>query len=33
MLDELRGFHETFPQIDLGTESAAVEELFASLRN
>lgn len=33
VLDELRGFHETFPQVDLGTESAEVEELFASLRS
>jgi hypothetical protein len=33
LLDQLRGFHETFPQIDLGTESAEVEELFVSLRN
>jgi hypothetical protein len=33
VLDELRGFHETFPQIDLGRESAEVEELFVSLRN
>jgi hypothetical protein len=33
VLDGLRGFHETFPQIDLGPESPAVEELFVSLRN